>query len=208
VPPELVAQAVEFLKGWELIIEPRKQWPGGLFPTLKAKIPPDMANAVGRALCEYGDAGWGKTVREGKYVHGHFDDSLVRAAADLIQERWRPDPPPTWVTAIPSRRHPHLVSDFAGRLAAALGLPSVPALVRTGDAPEQKTMANSAMQARNVAGTLAVAGNVPPGPVLLVDDIIDSGWTLTLAGRLLRTRGSGPVYPFALARASARKVQP
>jgi ATP-dependent DNA helicase RecQ len=202
----LVAEAVEFLKRYELVIEPRKQWPTGLFPDRKARIPPDSLNAPGRALCEYGDAGWGKLVRDGKYVHRHFDDRLVQAAAELIRERWRPDPPPEWVTAVPSRRHPRLVYDFAKRLAAKLGLPFASALVRTGDAPEQKTMENSAMQARNVQGTLAIAGGVQPGPVLLVDDMIDSGWTLTFAGWLLRTAGSGTVYPFVLARAAARKA--
>jgi len=98
------------------------------------------------------------------------------------------------------------VYDWAERLAAGLELPFIPVLVRTGDALEQKAMANSAMQARNVQGTLAVVGGVRPGPVLLVDDIVDSGWTLTLAGWLLRMNGSGAVYPFVLARATARKT--
>jgi len=206
VPSDLVARAVEFLKGWELVIEPRKQWPSGLFPALKARIPPEMQNMPGRALCEYGDAGWGFAVRAGKYGRGHFDDALVHAAAALIQERWRPEPRPEWVTCIPSQRHPHLVADFAARLAGVLGLPFVPVLARRGDPPEQKTMANSTMQARNVQGSLAIAGSVRSGPVLLIDDIVDSGWTLTLAGWLLRTHGSGVVHPFVLARAAARKA--
>jgi len=206
VSPTLVAEAVEFLRRQELVIAPRRMWPNGLFPGVKAKIPQEAQNAPGRALCEYGDAGWGKQVREGKYRDGHFDDALVEAAAMLIRDRWRPDPPLEWVTAIPSRRHPHLVPDLAERLAAALGLPCARVLVRSSDAPEQKTMQNSTMQARNVQSTLAVTGSILPGPVLLVDDIIDSGWTLTLAGWLLRTHGSGPVYPFVLARATARKT--
>lgn len=205
VPSDLVARAIEFLKRWDLIIEPRKRWPSGLFPAMKAGIPPEMQNLPGRALCEYGDAGWGVSVRTGKYVHGRFDDRLVSAAVALIQERWRPTPPPEWVTAIPSHRHPHLVADFAARLAGALGLPFCAVLIRCGDPPEQKTMANSAMQARNVQGSLTIGGSVPAGPVLLVDDIVDSGWTLTLAGWLLRTHGSGVVHPFVLARAAARK---
>jgi ATP-dependent DNA helicase RecQ len=202
----LVAEAIEFLKRDNVVIEPRKRWPKGLFPDRKSTIPEEERNAPGRALCYYGDAGWGKLVREGKYVHNHFCDDLVRASADLILSRWQPDPPPGWVTAIPSRRHPRLVPDFAERLANALRLPFVPALVRAKDAPEQKTMANSTMQARNVQGTLTISTDIPSGPVLLVDDIVDSRWTLTLAGWLLRTHGSGIVYPFVLARATARKV--
>ncbi|OQA15505.1 MAG: ATP-dependent DNA helicase RecQ [Chloroflexi bacterium ADurb.Bin360] len=205
VPSPLVIEAVEFLQGFELPIEPRKLWPGGLFPDLKAKIPIECLNAPGRALCEYGDAGWGKWVREGKYLHEHFSDDLVAASARLIAERWHPEPFPAWVTAIPSRRRPRLVYDFAERLATALGLPFVPVLERIADAPEQKTMANSAMQARNVNNTLTMGSTAPrPAPVLLVDDIVDSRWTLTLAGWLLRTHGSGLVYPFVLARAAGR----
>ena len=95
---------------------------------------------------------------------------------------------------------------FASRLADSLGIPFVAALSRASDAPEQKLMANSSMQARNVAGSLNTTGPIPAGPVLLIDDIVDSGWTLTLAGWLLRTKGSGIVYPFTLARATARKT--
>ena len=75
-------------------------------------------------------------------------------------------------------------------------------------------MQNSAMQLRNVlrafgvvtAGVQGAAATViPPKPLLLVDDMVDSGWTLTVAAVMLRQRGSGPVYPFALARSSPRE---
>jgi ATP-dependent DNA helicase RecQ len=202
----LVAEAVEFLKRTDIILEPRKQWPAGLYPELKLTIPPYLRNEPGRALCYYGDAGWGRLVRDGKYMRGRFDDELVRAAARLVAERWRPDPFPEWVTAIPSRRHPRLVYDLAERLSAELGLPFIAALERSQDAPQQKAMANSAMQASNVKGSLIVVGRVRKGPVLLLDDVVDSGWTLTLAGYLLRIGGSGPVYPLTLARATPRSV--
>jgi ATP-dependent DNA helicase RecQ len=169
-------------------------------------IPKTELNAEGRALCHYGDAGWGRLVAEGKYVHGLFGENLVKAAAELSSERWNPSPAPGWVTAIPSRRHPRLVPDFARRLAVELGLQFVPALVRARDAAEQKTMANSTMQARNVLGTMQVVGAVPPAPVLLVDDIVDSRWTLTMAGYLIRQHGGGVVHPFALAKATPRKA--
>jgi ATP-dependent DNA helicase RecQ len=66
-------------------------------------------------------------------------------------------------------------------------------------------MQNSAMQAANARRKLdVVASAILPGPVLLVDDIVDSRWTLTVAGTLLREHGSGPVLPFALAVASMR----
>jgi ATP-dependent DNA helicase RecQ len=200
----LVIEAERFLKGCQVFISPRKRWPVGLFPELKATIPHEWQNETGRSLCYYGDSGWGKLVRSGKYQHGHFDDELVDASAQMIQEVWQPDPFPTWVAAIPSNRHPALVPDFAARLAQKLSIPFLPVFHKAGEAPEQKTMQNSTMQARNVSGTLAINPPIPEGPVLLVDDIIDSGWTLTMAGYLLRSSGSGPVYPFTLAQATGR----
>ena len=202
----LVIQAENFLKGNSIPIQQRKRWPFGLFPEQKRVIQPELQNCPGRSLCYYGDAGWGKMVRNGKYSDVHFADELVEASLQLILHHWKPDPFPTWLTAIPSRRHPTLVSDFANRLALNLNIPFLPVLVRTGEPPEQKTMQNSTMQARNVLGTLSVEGNVPTEPVLLVDDIIDSGWTMTMAGFLLRSHGSGEVYPFTLAQASGRNI--
>jgi ATP-dependent DNA helicase RecQ len=204
VSQDVVLEAENFLKGTQVLIEPRKQWPVGLFPGQKRNIMSEYQNAPGWSLCYYGDAGWGKLVRNGKYQHGCFSDELIDASVRFIYDFWKPDPCPTWVTAIPSNRHPTLVPDFASRLAEKLGLPFIPTLKRIGDAQEQKTMQNSTMQARNVIGTLSVDGNVPKGPAILVDDIIDSGWTLTMAGYLLRKNGSGIVYPFTLARATGR----
>jgi ATP-dependent DNA helicase RecQ len=203
---ELVKQAAEFLGRVDIVLEPKKRWPLDMILSENSVIPAELRNAPGRALCYYGDAGWGRLVREGKYELGEFDDQIVDASASLIRERWKPEPFPEWVTAIPSRRHPGLVYDFAARLARSLGVPFVAALVRTSDAAEQKLMANSSMQARNVVGTLDAIEHVPTGPVLLIDDIIDSGWTLTLAGWLLRKKGTGVVHPFTLARATARKT--
>lgn len=202
VTQNLVIEAELFLKGAQVPIEPRKRWPTGLFPDQKLVIPAEYMNAVGRALCYYGDAGWGKIVRDEKYEVGYFSDDLVEAAEHLIRSLWQPDPFPVWVTAIPSSRRPSLVPDFARRLAKKLQLPFIEALLRIGNAPEQKTMQNSAMQARNVVETLKVNSPIPGGHVLLVDDIIDSRWTLTMAGYLLRKNGSGIVYPFTLARAT------
>jgi ATP-dependent DNA helicase RecQ len=202
----LVVQAENFLKGMTISIEPRKRWPAGVFADQKRVIPIELQNCPGRSLCYYGDAGWGKLVRDGKYVNRHFSDALVETSFKLIIQNWPPAPFPTWLTAIPSRRHPTLVSDFANRLASKLNIPFLPVLTRTGEPPEQKTMQNSTMQARNVIDTLMVKVHLPPEPVLLVDDIIDSGWTLTLAGYLLREHGSGEVYPFTLAQATGKNI--
>jgi len=196
----LVREAEEFLCRTSLPIEPRKKWPVGGMPQYginTASTIPYQAQP-GKALCVWGDAGWGGLVRQGKYHDGHFSDDLVAACVKMIQE-WNPQPSPTWVTCVPSLRHPELVPNFAQRLAAALGLPFHMVIAKTDARPEQKTMANSTQQARNIDGSLALNGQpIPPGPVLLVDDMVDSRWTLTVAAWLLRKSGSGAVWPMAL----------
>lgn len=197
----LVREAIAFLRRTSLPLEPRRQWPAGGLPHLNVngRIAPDRQMQPGRVLCVWGDAGWSALVRRGKYEHRRFADDLVNACERLVRE-WAPQPAPTWVTCIPSLRHPELVPDFARRLATALNLPFHLVLEKTDDRPEQKTMANSSQQARNIDGSLAVrAANLPAGPVLLVDDMVDSRWTLTVAAWLLTAHGSGPIYPLALA---------
>lgn len=204
VSPQLVIEAEDFLKECLILIKPKEKVPAGLFRNGRI-IPVNFRNVPGQSLSYYGDVGWGKMVKLGKYQMNHFPDELVIAAAHLILNRWKPDPFPQWATAIPSRRHPSLVPNMAQRIASQLGIPFHPVLERCKEAPEQKTMQNEVMQINNVLDTLAIRRTVPNGPVLLIDDIIDSGWTLTMAGYLLRKNGSGLVYPFTLAQAAGRK---
>lgn len=196
----LVREAIAFLRRTSLPIGPRKQWPAGGMPHygVKGGLAPGHQAQPGKALCVWGDAGWGGLVRQGKYHDGKFADELVAACVKMVHE-WNPQPKPTWVTCIPSLRHADLVPNFARRLAAELGLPFHLVIAKTDNRPEQKTMANSIQQARNIDGSLAINGQpVPQGPVLLVDDMVDSRWTLTVAAWLLRTNGSGEVWPIAL----------
>lgn len=197
----LAVEAVTFLRRTSLLLDPRKKWPVGGLPRMNVKgLIAELNQArPGKVLSIWGDAGWGDLVRLGKYRDRHFSDELVAGCVELVRA-WSPRPPPAWVTCIPSRRHPTLVPDFARRLAAALGLPFHLALEKTDDRPPQKEMENSIQQARNIDGSLAITGAaVPSGPVLLVDDMVDSRWTLTVAAYLLTSHGSGPVFPLALA---------
>jgi len=253
-PAALIQEAVNFLRSDALVLESRDRWPSTVLMELhralpevldrfengrpKTVIPTRLRATEGRVLCLYGDAGWGQEVARGKYGSGRFSDPLVRAAAELISSKWKPEPTPQWVTAVPSQRHSELLYDFAERLAGELALPFIPALRKRRGAQPQKEMQNSAMQLRNLLESFEVAdipvsdvapapavptgwvktvqdlGNrltaafrpatVPELPVLLVDDVVDSRWTLTLGAVLLRQHGSGPVYPFALAKASPR----
>ncbi|HJX89682.1 MAG TPA: RecQ family ATP-dependent DNA helicase [Pyrinomonadaceae bacterium] len=197
--PSVVRDAIQFLRRSSLTIEPRLTWPAGGMPiyAVKGKIASSHLASSGKVLCVWRDAGWGELVRKGKYSVGRFDEDLVEACERLIRE-W--NPPVEWITCIPSLRHPNLVPDFTQRLAARLRLPFEGVLVKTDDRPEQKTMANSIQQARNIDGALAITKKpMSNSSVLLVDDMVDSRWTITVASWLLRSNGSGEVFPIALA---------
>jgi ATP-dependent DNA helicase RecQ len=193
--PVLVREAALLLRSRPIALETKKMAPdvGGAM----RKIPDDVRVEEGRALARLGDGGWDPAVRAGRTA-GRFDDELVAAATEVVRA-W--GVPVAWVAAVPSRRSGELVPDFAQRLATALGLPYAAAIERAGDAPPQREMANSAQQVANVRGQFAVAGTVPPGACLLVDDIRFSGWTLAMVGGQLRRRGAAAVYPLALSSA-------
>ncbi|HEY6360601.1 MAG TPA: RecQ family ATP-dependent DNA helicase, partial [Vicinamibacterales bacterium] len=196
---DMTREAVAFLKRAYLAIDPRKQQSQG------GRFPDGQRAEEGRALCYYGDAEWGSAVVRGKYAEGRFSDELVRAVADMVRTDWRPHPSPTWLTSVPSLRTPRLVAEFAERLAMALHIPFSAALVKVRDTPDQKTMENSAHQAANVKDAFdVVPERVMEGPVLLVDDMVDSRWTLTECARVLRLAGSGPVFPVVLANSSGK----
>lgn len=197
VDPVLVQEAVSFLRRDLRPIKPRLRWPEGG----RVLLP----NEPGIALCVYGDPGWGRQVKQDKYGSGQFAHALVVAATRAIREQWRPDPPPEWVTAVPSTIAETAVGAFAEAVARELGLPYVAnCLASSGSGQPQKRMENSTQQAENARSRLALVGDVPPGPVLLIDDIVDSGWTLAVAGDLLRSAGAGLVHPFVLAQANQR----
>ena len=204
-PATLVRAALNFLDRLENPIEPRKRWPPGLADhAMRGNIPSEYQAMQGRALCRWGDPGLGELVRNGKQQGEHFADELVDAAGRLIGDRWNPVPRPAWLTCVPSKRHRNLVPNFALRLARTLKLPFIECIRKVVDTDPQKTRANSFQQAQNLAGAFVVdASSIRPGPVLLVDDMVDSRWTFTLLALLLRRAGSGPVYPFALADTSS-----
>lgn len=199
--PSLVHNAHAFLKNLSLDIEPRKRWPySDIFSYYNfsgCNIPPGLQAENGRALCVYGDAGWGPLVRDGKYGSGKFDQKLVDACVGMYN-KWNISPRPEWVTCIPSLNHPELVPDFANSLAKALNLPFSSCLFKLKSNKQQKTMENSSMQVKNLDGVFGVDA-MPQGPCLLVDDMVDSRWTFTVAAALLRQAGCPAVYPLALA---------
>jgi ATP-dependent DNA helicase RecQ len=200
VNPELVQAAARFLRHAEIAFKPKKQVATGAFREygFHGNLPKRLQAEEGRILSRWGDAGWGGLVADDKHA-GRFRDTLVDAMADMLRDRWQPDPAPRWVTCVPSNKHPTLVSDFAQRLAARLGLPFVDVISKLRDNEPQKLQQNRFHQCRNLDGVFEVEREISSDPVLLVDDVIDSGWTVTVLAALLRRAGSGPVFPVALA---------
>jgi ATP-dependent DNA helicase RecQ len=196
--PAIVAKAREHLRWAELMVEPRLQWPSGMTEP-KGRIPEELRLQPGRALSVLNDGGWGGLVKKGLEA-GEFANALVQAAAELVGKRWRPDPPPRWVACVPSSGVSS-VPGFAERLAAALGLPFRPVVVKTRETKPQTELENSHQQFANAWGAFAVDAVFAGEPVLLVDDLVDSRWTLTVVGAALLEAGSGPVSPFVLAKA-------
>lgn len=197
--PRTAREAEIQLRHSETPIEPKKQIDGTAFEQYRWRtLPPELHHEEGRVLSRWGDAGLGADVAEDK-SGGRFRPALAQEMAEMVQKRWRPDPPPQWVTCIPSRARPNLVPDFAQSVAQHLGLPFHPSVVKVRDNEAQKNQQNRFHQCRNLDGVFAIDGPVPENPVLLLDDVVDSGWILTVAAALLRQAGSGPVYPAALA---------
>jgi ATP-dependent DNA helicase RecQ len=191
--PGLVREAIDHLRSQPLVLDAKKMAPDA--EGRMRKIAAEYVVEEGRALARLGDGGWDPVVQAG-LRGGRFPNELVDALRRLVHA-WKP--PVGYVAAVPSARHPALVDDLARRLADALGLPFVALLERTGERPPQREMSNAAQQAANVRGAFRVTAAPPPEPCLLVDDVRLSGWTLAMVGGQLRRRGSGPVFPLALA---------
>ncbi len=206
VRQETLQAAQRFSRVTEMALQPKKQMPRNAFPQYGwngGNFPQPLQGQEGRVLARWGEAGWGDLTRRDKLA-GRFSDELIAGALEMLRHRWPEAQTVSWVTCVPSLRHPELVPDFGARLAAALGLPFHAVVHKLRETEPQKQMENRFHQCRNLDGVFAIRPETAPiaGPVLLVDDVSDSGWTMAVIATLLRQAGSGPVFPLALASAS------
>jgi len=191
-------------------IEPRRLWPTGLPAglSLAGKIAADRQAEPGRALARLSDPGWGTRLRP-LFAPGTPDEpvppEVLRGVVRLLAD-WDWDRRPAGIVSVPSRTRPALIGSLARAIAELGQLPVLGQLSRGAAAGAGAGRSNSAQRLR----ALDDAFEVPPEladalaglrgePVLLVDDVVDSRWTITVAAGALRAAGSGPVLPLALA---------
>lgn len=204
-------------------LEPRKMWPTGLAAVgvdLKGRIPAGEQASTGRALGRLSDIGWGNRLRPmlapqapDQPVPDDVTQAVIAVLADWARGPggWASgasDAPerPVGVVALPSRSRPQLVGSLAARIAEVGRMPLLGTISYTDQVPEfGLASSNSAQRVRGLHQALAVPQELAaalaqtPGPVLLVDDRAESGWTLAVAARLLRRAGAKEVFPLVLA---------
>ncbi|MFD7817592.1 RecQ family ATP-dependent DNA helicase [Streptomyces sp. NPDC059785] len=202
-------------------VEPRKMWPTGLPAVgveLKGRIPAGEQFAPGRALGRLSDIGWGNRLRPmlaPQAPDGPVPDDIARAVVGVLADwakgpgGWatgQPDaqPRPAGVVTMASRTRPRLIHSLGARIAEVGRLPLLGSVEYTGEV-SRLSRSNSAQRLKSLDGALdvpsalAAALKEAGGPVLLVDDLTETGWTLAVAARLLRRSGAEGVLPLVLA---------
>jgi ATP-dependent DNA helicase RecQ len=205
IEPDAVATASGSLDRVGVALDPRAQWPGGM-DRLGVPVRGNIATAEraesGRALARLTDLGWGGTLRD-LFASGTADaaasPALIAACVRVLGD-WGWAERPSAIVSMPSRRHPLLIASVAEGLATAGRLPLLGELGLNGGGPVGDAGGNSAYRLAAVWDRFSADGlEVPRGPVLLIDDLADSRWTVTVAARQLRRAGASAVLPFVLA---------
>ncbi|HUB42217.1 MAG TPA: DEAD/DEAH box helicase [Streptosporangiaceae bacterium] len=217
VPEATAAAARDRLLRPGTEVEARKMWPTGMRELgidVSGKISPDLAAQSGRVLGRLTDLGWGPRLRS--LLASEEPDADVPgdviAAVVKVLAAWSWDQRPACVVSLPSRTRPTLISSLASRIAdiGQLPYPGSLAYATSGPAasPASSGQHNSAQRLRALWHAFEVPADVRgqvtrrAGPVLLVDDLIDTGWTMTVAAMALREAGAVAVLPLALASAA------
>ncbi|MEU7470795.1 RecQ family ATP-dependent DNA helicase [Streptomyces sp. NPDC044984] len=202
-------------------VEPRRMWPTGLPAIgmdLKGRIPAGEQADRGMALGRLSDIGWGNRLRPmfaPQAPDGPVPDDVARAVVGVLADwakgpgGWAPGaadprPRPVGVVTLASRSRPRLIHSLGARIAEIGRLPLLGSVAYTGEA-RSVSRSNSAQRLKALDGALTVPADLAAalaearGPVLLVDDYTETGWTLAVTARLLRRAGAQGVLPLVLA---------
>ncbi|MEU9881028.1 RecQ family ATP-dependent DNA helicase [Streptomyces phaeochromogenes] len=204
-------------------VEPRKMWPTGLPAVgvdLKGRIPAGEQAASGRALGRLSDIGWGNRLRpmlSPQAPDEPVPDDVAKAVVGVLADwakgpgGWAsgsPDaqPRPVGIVTMASHGRPRLIQSLGARIAEVGRLPLLGSIeYAPGHEAAQVSRSNSAQRLKALDGALVVPPDLAAtlaqaqGPVLLVDDSTETGWTLAVAARLLRRAGAQGVLPLVLA---------
>ena len=194
---ESIRAALAFLRGSDVVLEPRKQWASGLART--GRITAGLAIQPGRALAYANDPAWPEAVR---LVNGP-DAELTPDVLDGLTQvlvRWREAwvERPSVIVPVPSARHPRLVRSLAERIGEVGRLRVVDALTIDGIPGDADLSARARAQVQAGRIALLPGTSLAGETVLLVDDAWRSGWTATIAGALLREAGAEHVLPLVI----------
>ena len=211
VSDEAVASASARLSRPGVAIEPRKMWPTALANLglgLKGKI--GSGPSEGRAIARLTDLGHGQALRE-LFAEGVPDGPVppsLAAGLMTVMKDWSGEwaERPVAIVHVESATRPQLVADLAAGLARVMQLPVVGtwAIADPSVAPGRGAT-NSAQRVAAVTRRYELRADVPAGPVLLVDDLVVTGWTLTVAAVALREAGASAVLPVALGTQAGRR---
>jgi ATP-dependent DNA helicase RecQ len=203
------AAAASRLKRPGVEVAPRRMWPAGMKPLgvpVSGRIAADATAEPGRAVGRLTDVGWGSWLRR-MLADGAPDESVsdeLFGAVVKVLAAWDWPQRPAGVVTLPSRTRPLLIRGLGERIAATGKLPYLGALGYSGGGPAGRQY-NSAKRLQALWHAVAVPDPLLAsvaelgGPVLTVDDRIESGWTMTVAAKLLREAGATAVLPFVLA---------
>ncbi|GIG27132.1 RecQ family ATP-dependent DNA helicase [Cellulomonas denverensis] len=205
-----VAAAREQLATAGVVVDPRRQWPSGMATLgieLSGRIAAEERAEPGRAVARMDSVGWGGLLRDLFAPEAPAPDGLPQALRGPVLatlDAWEWSAPPEGVVLIESERQTALVRHLAEGVARHLGVPVVGSVRPAPGTVAGRHDVNSAHRLAGVVRRLeldlspAAAAGLPGRRVLLVDDRVDSGWTLTVAARLLRRAGAAEVMPFVL----------
>ncbi|MFV2176850.1 RecQ family ATP-dependent DNA helicase [Actinomadura sp. LOL_016] len=205
VAAESTARARDRLHRPGVDLAPRRMWPTAVKDDLgvSGRIAPGEQAETGRALGRLTDIGWGNRLRD-LFAAGDADvPADMLDAVVTVLAAWDWSARPTGVVTIGSRSRPRLVTGLGHRIAEIGRLPYLGELAPVGEPVPRRH--NSAQRLRSVWNGLALPAPLgdalaaAPGPVLLVDDRVETGWTMTVAARLLRHAGAPAVLPLTLA---------
>jgi ATP-dependent DNA helicase RecQ len=209
VGDEAVSAARSALGRPGVLLDPRRMWPTampGLGIDVRGKLPAAEQAEVGRVVARFTDLGFGPRLRSllaTEVADGPLPDDMIKACVQVLAA-WDWAERPAAIVHIGSLCRPTFIADLARRLADIGRLTDLGGVPHAGQSVTGRS--NSALRLREVWNAYelpaALGSQLAGQPVLLVDDLVDTGWTFTVVARLLRRAGAGRIYPFALALAA------